>query len=175
MDINKVVQYRLFPEEHRKIPRKEHYKMVWVNNSNYFDYQDELEGVIQLLHAQLDWDGIPTFDNLIQRFEANSFCILFYYKDECIGWNWGNPNVTIDWTKTHTPLQKNECYLGGCFVSNLVDRPADAGICNYNMFFDEVIKSGYGPLYGYCDDWNRVAIRINLANGWKPHDFLLVT
>jgi len=173
MDLNKIVQMRLFKEEHRKLPKKSHYKLVYVDKNNYLSYEKELKQVIVYINEQLpDWEDSPHYLNIESRFWANSFCFLFYYNDKCIGWNWGNNNVCIDWINIYKTLEKGEVYLGGCFVTNVVDRPADAGVLNYNMFFDECIKLGNDVLYGYCDDWNRVALRINYSNGYKEYDFL---
>jgi len=173
MDISKILQFRLFKDEHKKLPKKSHYKLIYLDKSNYSLFLKDLELVISYIQTQLtDWKDAPTIEDVHSRFSSNSFCFLFYYNDNCIGWNWGNPHVTPDWINIHTELKKGEVYLGGCFVTNIIDRPADAGVMNYNMFFDECLKLGYNPMYGYCDDWNRVAIRINYSNGWKPYNFI---
>ena len=173
MDLNEIIQFRITSDDFIKLPKKEHYSIRYVDNSNYNQYITELQYVIELLHKQLDWHGIPTIEDCIKRFDSNSFCLLFYYNDKCIGWNWGNPNVTLDWINIQRKLNPAELYLGGCFVSKLENRPADAGWHNYNMFFDYCLTElGATKMYGYCDDWNKAAIRINLSNGWKYHNFL---
>ena len=172
MNKEEIVQLRLPAEEHRRIPRKDHYKLKWVTEENFLEYREDLETVIQLLHAQLEWDGIPNWDDLTQRFAAKSFCLLFYYNDKCIGWNWVNESLTYDWKTIVQPLEEGAFYLGGIFVSNLVDRPADAGLCDYNMTFAELFDAGYKVAYGYCDSWNRVALKVNYANGVKKFDFI---
>lgn len=173
MDITKIIQFRLFKQEHKKLPKKSHYNLIHIDSTNYLNYINDLNKVLSYIHKQLtDWTDAPTIDDIHKRFESNSFCFLFYYNGDCIGWNWGNPNVTPDWINIHTKLEKGEVYLGGCFVTNIIDRPSDAGVMNYNMFFDECLNLGYNPMYGYCDDWNRVAIRINYSNGWKQFKFI---
>lgn len=173
MDITKIIQFRLLKHEHKKLPKQSHYKLIYLDKNNYPSFLRELELVVHYIHKQLpDWKDAPNIEDIHNRFSSKSFCFLFYYRNNCIGWNWGNPNVTPDWINVHTKLKEGEVYLGGCFVTNIVDRPSDAGVMNYNMFFDECIKLGYNPMYGYCDDWNRVAIRINYSNGWQPYSFL---
>ena len=172
MNKEEIVQLRLLAEEHRRIPRRDHYDMKWVTEENFPEYREDLETVIQLLHAQLDWDGLPDWEDLTQRFAAKSFCLLFYYNTKCIGWNWINESLTYDWKTIVQPLEKGAFYGGGFFVSNLVDRPADAGLSNYNMVFAELFDAGYKVAYGYCDAWNRVALKVNYANGVKKFDFI---
>lgn len=173
MNLNEIVQFRLLRDEHIKLPKKSHYKLIYLDRDNYSNFLQDLELVISYIHNQLtDWIDAPTIEDVHKRFKSNSFCFLFYYKDNCIGWNWGNENFTPNWIDIHTKLKDGEVYLGGCFVTKLVDRPTDAGVMNYNMFFDECLKLGYNPMYGYCDNWNRVAIRINYSNGWKPYKFI---
>lgn len=167
------MQYKITKDQFVKIEHKEYYRLEYVDISNYQNYIKELKVVIDLLRKQLDWDGIPTLEQCYERFNAKSFCLLFYYKDDCIGWNWGNKNVTVDWINIDKELNNNELYLGGCFVSKLVERPADAGIQNYNMFFDYCLNIlNPDTMYGYCDDWNKAAIRINISNGWQNFEFL---
>jgi|TARA_B110000908_G_C9944013_1_gene309523 hypothetical protein len=173
MDTSKIIQFRLFKNEHKKLPPNSHYNLIYVDSENYLQYINELTLVTSYIHKQLtEWTDAPTMEQVHKRFSNNSFCFLFYYNDNCIGWNWANPHVTPDWINIHTKLKSDEVYLGGCFVTNLIDRPANAGIMNYNMFFDECLKLGYNPMYGYCDDWNRIAIQINYSNGWKTYNFI---
>ena len=173
MNLDDIIQVRLTREDFVKLPKKEHYSIAYVDKLNYKNYISEMETVIELLHKQLDWDGIPDVEKCIKRFNSDSFCILFYYNNKCIGWNWGNPNITFDWINIEKKLKSDELYLGGCFVSKLENRPADAGLYDYNMFFDYCLNTlGANKTYGYCDDWNKAAIRINLINGWKYHNFL---
>jgi hypothetical protein len=168
-----IIQYKITKEKFIKIEHKSHYKLKYVDLNNYLDYTEDFNIIIDLLHKQLKWDGIPTLEECYQRFNSNSFCLLFYYNEKCIGWNWGNPNVTINWIDIDKKLNNNELYLGGCFVSKLVERPADAGIQNYNMFFDYCLNIlNPNVMYGYCDNWNKAAIRINISNGWEQFNFL---
>jgi hypothetical protein len=171
--MNNILQYTITKNEFIKIEHKNCYQLKYVEINNHINYIENLKTIIELLHKQLKWDGIPTLEKCIKRFESGSFCLLFFYNDNCIGWNWGNKNVTIDWINIDKVLNENELYLGGCFVSKLIDRPADAGVQNYNMFFDYCLNVlNPNRMYGYCDNWNKAAIRINLSNGWKPINFL---
>jgi hypothetical protein len=173
MNFNKIVQLRLFKDKQKLLKWKDHYKVVYLDKENYTQYEKELKQVIIYIKHQLtDWIDSPTYDVVEKRFDAGCFCFLFYYKDKCIGWNWGHKHVVLDWINVHNELPDDECYLGGCFVTNLVDRPADAGIMDYNMFIKESFNLGYNCVYAYCDDWNRVALRINFSNGGEVYNFI---
>ena len=173
MDVNKLVQYRMVNGELNPHSPSSDYSVKYVDKHNYLTYLSDIKNVSDIITKQIpDWKEAPTVEVVIERFVSNSYTYLFYYKNNCIGWNWGNPNFTYNWIDVDYQLKSNETYLGGCFVTNLIDRPANAGIMNYNMFFDECLKLGYNPMYGYCDDWNRIAIQINYSNGWKTYNFI---
>jgi len=174
MNKNEIIQIRLLKEDFKPYPKKDHYKMVYVDIENYKDFENDLKRVVSLVHNDLpDWDDAPTYEIVLERFKSNSHSLLFYYNDECIGWNWGTPNVCFDYINLHQTLKENELYGGGCFVSKSVKRPADAGFYNYNMMFDYWINNtDYDTFYGYVDYWNKAAIRVNFQNGVKVFDYL---
>lgn len=168
------MQIRLLKDDFKQLPIKNHFKLIYVDKDNYLEKEKDLKKVINLINKDLpNWKDSPTYDSVVDRFNSASHSLLFYYNDECIGWNWGNDNVCFDWINNIQDLPQGELYGGGCFVSRSVDRPADAGLYNYNMIFDYWINQmGYHTIYGYVDSWNRVALRINFKNGLKIFDYL---
>ena len=170
------------PEDHQVILYRENYSqkfwnedysMVLVDLVNYKTYKNDLLKVLLLLNDQLpDWDQRPKeFDEIVKRFNSESKCLLFYYKGQCIGWNWFNEKVRFDWVTIDKDLPEDCIYAGGCYVSNKVDRPPDAGVINYNMWVKHCLDLGYNTIYGYCDSWNRNAVRVNVINGFVLEDW----
>ena len=51
MDINKIVQFRLLKSEFRKQDIPNSYKIVYLTKDNYTQYWDDINTVIELLHA----------------------------------------------------------------------------------------------------------------------------
>ena len=174
IDFTKIHQIRLLRKDYKKMNRYPHYKMMYADKNNFNNFTDDLKTVIDYIKTQLtDWNDAPDWNEVLERFNSNSHCLLFYYNNKIIGWNWGNTNVALDWKTNIQDLPPNEVYGGGCFVTNLVDRPADAGLINYNMIFEHWLDiMGYDVVYGYLDDWNRVARRVNFANGLTIYNFL---
>ena len=173
MDLKKVVQIRCRYKDFIKFPRSEDYSMLYVDKSNSMGLVKDLDQITYYINKELpDWDDAPTITDVFNRFKANSFCLLFYYKKQCIGWNWGNPNFTLDWINTYQELPKGHAYGGGCYVTKLVERPFSAGFINYNMYYEQMLIR-YKTCYGYCDDWNKVAIKLNFKMGCHLHDFIL--
>jgi len=174
LDSTSTTQIRLLKENYKQFPYKAHYDMKYVDISNIDKYSNDLKIVVDLINEEItDWDDIPNYETVLRRFEANSHCLLFYYNSNCIGWNWGNDNVCIDWQTNIQDLPVGELYGGGCYVSRNVDRPADAGLYNYNKIFDYWINEmGYHTIYGYIDNWNKPAFRVNYRNGLTPFDYL---
>jgi len=172
--MDNILQVRLLKHNFKSFPAKDHYKLEYVDLNNYNTYINELKTVIELLHEQLEWDGIPTLEKCIDRFKSNSSCLLFYYNNNCIGWNWINKSVAFNWIDITTQLQPNELYAGGCFVSKKIKRPADAGLYDYNMFFNYCLNNidGIDTIYGYCDIWNKAAIRVNYMCGWENFNWI---
>jgi len=177
MDINKLVQYRMVKGDLNLYSPSSDYKVKYVDKHNYINHLDDIKIVSKMIINQIpDWKEAPTVEMVIQRFIANSYTYLFYYKDKCIGWNWGNPNFTYNWVDIDYKLLPNETYLGGCFVSlNKKDRPNNAGYSMCYLFFKESLSQGFDAMYGVTDDWNRRASFLYYKLGWKTYDFLLAT
>jgi len=174
IDLSSTTQIRLLKEDYKRFPDKAHYSMKYADKTNVDKFSNDLKTVVDLINEELtDWDDVPNYETVLRRFEANSHCLLFYYNDECIGWNWGNDNVCFDWQTNIQDLPAGELYGGGCFVSRNVKRPADAGLYNYNKIFDYWINEmGYHTIYGYIDNWNKAAFRVNFQNGLTVYNYL---
>jgi len=174
IDLSSTTQIRLLKEDYKRFPDKAHYSMKYADIKNVDTFANDLKTVVDLINEELtDWDDVPNYETVLRRFEANSHCLLFYYNDECIGWNWGNNNVCFDWQTNIQDLPAGELYGGGCFVSRNVKRPADAGLYNYNKIFDYWINEmGYHTIYGYIDNWNKAAFRVNFQNGLTVYNYL---
>ena len=174
IDLSTTTQIRLLKEDYKRFPDKAHYSMKYADKSNVDKFTNDLKRVVDLINEELtDWDDVPNYETVLRRFEANSHCLLFYYNKDCIGWNWGNDNVCFDWQTNIQDLPPGELYGGGCFVSRNVKRPADAGLYNYNKIFDYWINEmGYHTVYGYIDNWNKAAFRVNFQNGLTVFNYL---
>ena len=175
LDPSTTTQIRLLKENYKRFPDKKHYSMKCADRNNVDKFSNDLKVVVDLINEEItDWADVPNYETVLRRFEANSHCLLFYYNEECIGWNWGNDNVCLDWQTNIQDLPSGELYGGGCFVSRNVDRPANAGLYNYNKIFDYWInKMGYHTIYGYIDNWNKPAFRVNFQNGLTVHNYLI--
>jgi hypothetical protein len=176
MNVNEIIQLRLSKNDFLILPTKEHYKVVYIDKVNYKEYVDDINIVISLIKTDIpNWDNSPNYKDVVERFESDSHCLLFYYNDNCIGWNWANENVCFDWVNKIQDLSDGELYVGGCFVSKSVDRPADAGRYNYNMICEYWFNNtNCTTIYGYVDTWNKPAIRINLQTGVKFINYLKI-
>jgi hypothetical protein len=176
VNLDKIIQVKLHKEDLKLLPKKEDYNVVFLDKKNYIHYTDEINTIIRYIKQDLpNWKESPDFNDIVKRFQANSHCILFYYKNKCIGWNWGNENVCFDWVNCSQTLSPGEIYCGGCFVTKSVERPADSGLYNYNMFCDYYLNHlSYNKLYGYIDSWNKPAIRVNLQTGVKFFNFIVL-
>lgn len=174
MVLNEIIQVRLVKEDFKKLPNKKHYRLIFLDKTNFINHETDLKKITQYIKKDIpNWLESPDYETVINRFNSDSHCLLFYYNNECIGWNWGNKNVCFDWINIHQKLQPNEIYWGGCFVTKSVDRPSDAGYYDYNMIFDYWINTmGMDKIYGYIDVWNKASIRVSLKNNVKFHDYL---
>lgn len=165
----KDIQLVVYRDSLRKYKQESHYRLVIVDKLNYTSYKSDLTKVVNLIKQQLtDWTTSPNYSDLITRFDINSICYLFYFKDECIGWNWTNKDFTADWVNIEQRFANNICYAGGSFVSNIITRPSNAGMSNYNLFFKTIFDTfpHIDTICGYCDWWNRPAIIVNYKNGF---------
>jgi tRNA (Thr-GGU) A37 N-methylase len=174
IDLEKIIQVKLTKNDFIRLPRKEHFNLIFLDNTNYTEYFTDLRKIIEYINNDLpNWERKPNYETVVRRFNSESHCLLFYYMDECVGWNWGNKNVTIDWINIYQTLNDKELYAGGCFVTKSVYRPNDAGLYNYNMICDYWLNNlKHESIFGYVDSWNKAAIRVNLQTGVKFHKFL---
>lgn len=174
MDKSKLVQYRMVEGDLINYKPSKEYRLSRVDLNNYEKYLGDLNRISNLITNQIpDWKDSPTMDVVVKRFKSNSYTYLFYYKDTCIGWNWGNPNFTYNWIDIDQELEDDETYLGGCFVNlNKKDRPNNAGYIMCYMFFEEEGRRGFKSMYGVTDDWNRRASLLYYRLGWKTYNFI---
>jgi len=175
MDYKKIVQLRLFRKDMKPIEFDDRYSNSFVTISNFEKNISNLEQVINFLHQDLVWDGIPTIEEVEERLTFGSVCMLWEFENKVVGWSWlNNECITIDWKTEYTPLkEKTEQYGGGAFLSKLNKAEASSGYKFYrygieNMFryFDKEI------LYLYADDWNRASYIICYKMGFEQYDFL---
>lgn len=175
MDYKKIVQLRLFRKDMKPIEFDDRYGNSFVTTSNFEKNISNLEQVINFLHQDLVWDGIPTIEEVEERLTFGSVCMLWEFENKVVGWSWlNNECITIDWKTEYTPLkEKTEQYGGGAFLSKLNKAEASSGYKFYrygieNMFryFDKEI------LYLYADDWNRASSIICYKMGFEQYDFL---
>lgn len=174
MVFDEIIELKLDKDNFVKLEPKDCYSLIYIDKTNYQQHINDINKIIGLIKIDIpDWKESPDLDNILERFESDSHCLLFYYNNECIGWNWGNNNVCFDWINIYQKLNNGELYAGGCFVSKSVDRPADAGRYNYNMICDYWLNNmEYTTIYGYVDKWNKPAIRVNLQTGVKFVNYL---
>jgi len=173
MDINNIVQFRLLKSEFKKISINDSYKLIHLTEANYDEYLSELLYVVELLHIDLEWDGIPNKDEIIKRFQNKSECFLWLYDDVVVGWTWFNSNITIDWINLYQQLNPNELYVGGAFLSRKSKTPPIAGFKFYNYsFYTWLTDLKYHTIYLYSDSWNRASAQLCYKCGFTQYNFL---
>lgn len=173
MDINKIVQFRLLKSEFRKQDIPNSYKITHLTKDNFCQYWDDILTVIDLLHKDLEWDGIPDGVEIIERFNNNSQLFLWYYNNQVVGWGWFNNSITLDWKNNIQSLQNDEVYVGGAFISKKVNLPPQAGWKFYSLCFDTWITDfKRNIIYLYSDDWNRASAIICYKCGFTKFNFI---
>ena len=173
MDINKIVQLRLFKHDFKKILHNSDYSIKYVDYTSYETYLDKLLYISKLMHKDFEWDGIPTESNLHNRFKNNSKCFIYYYNNEPVGWTWFHSHVSIDWISTYQNLNSNELYVGGAYVSKTCNLPAISGFMFYNIsFWEWLTKFNYNIIYLYSDSWNRASAQLCYKSGFTKYNFL---
>jgi len=173
MDVTKIVQFRLLKSEFKKDIISESYKILYLTKDNYTKYWDDIKVVIQLLHNDLEWDGIPDENQIEKRFKNNSELFLWYYNDKVVGWTWFNKYFTIDWETNLQSLGDNELYVGAAFISKKVNLPPEAGWKFYNQSFNKWLTDlKKEVIYLYSDDWNRASAQLCYRCGFTKFNFI---
>lgn len=173
MNINKINQFRLLKSEFRKQNIPNSYRIVYLTKDNYTQYWDDINTVIKLLHADLEWDGIPNTEQIVKRFDNNSELFLWYYENKIVGWTWFNKSFTIDWENIVHTLEDNELYVGAAFISKKVNLPPQAGWKFYNeSFYKWITDLKNDVIYLYSDDWNRASSILCYKSGFTKYNFI---
>jgi len=170
------------PEDHQLTLDRENYSQKFWNEDssirlvhveNYLLFKDDLKRVLSLLEEQLpDWDERPKdFNDIIKRFNSESKCFLFYYNNECIGWNWINEKVRFNWRTIDKDLPEGWIYAGGLYLSNKVDRPPYSAKTFQNIRSKYLFDNGYEKICVYCDSWNTNAVRMCTSNSFINEDW----
>lgn len=126
------------------------YKVFKENN------RDINSKIIQSIDKCLPlWDTRPTLDTLDKRFQAGSYVMYQYYKEELSGWFWLNTNFTHDWINTKEILP-NSIYVGGMYKMLDKELPTNTAL----DFGNYVMKYGadnYDQLYAMIENWNKAS------------------
>lgn len=172
IDFSTIKLFRLDKVDFKKIETENEYSLVYVDKNNYINYREELSFVTECIKDTLpDWNIELTPDQILERFNSDSHCLLFYYKSKCVGWNWGSPSVKFDWINEVKKLPEGFIYFGGCFVCKK-NTPPDAGLINFNYIFNYWLnQKNFETIVGYVDNWNRASIRVCLQNNLKIYDW----
>lgn len=175
MNYKKIVQLRLFRKDMKSIESDDRYNNSFVTISNFQENISKLEQVINFLHQDLVWDGIPTIEEVKERLTFGSVCMLWEFENKVVGWSWlNNECVTIDWKTEHTPLKENiEQYGGGAFLSKQRKPETTSGYKFYRYGIENMLKYfNKEILYLYADDWNRASSMICYKIGFKQYNFI---
>lgn len=170
---DKITEVRLYKPDFLPYISSHDYRVEYVSVENYQSYTDDFSKIIELMNSELDWDGIPTMNRVVERLKSNSNCLVCKYNDETIGWVWSNPNITLNWIDVYQTLPKNYIYGGGAFLTKTIIRPPDAGLAFYSLFFDfwlNTLNRDY--IVQYADDWNRASSILSFKCGFKRYKFL---
>jgi hypothetical protein len=172
VSLSEVKFVQLDRVDFKKINTNNEYRIVYVDKHNYLNYREELFSISQCIRKTLpNWDIDLAPKSIIQRFNSDSHCLLFYFNDKCIGWNWGNTSVKFDWINEIKKLPNGFVYFGGCFICKQ-STPPDAGLINFNYIFDYWLnKKNFDTIVGYIHNWNKASMRICLQNNLKIKDW----
>ena len=175
MDTSKIVQFRLLRENITSHTYDSRYWFDTINVESFEDNINSIKKVIKYHHQDLNWEGTPTEDIVLQRLKFGSQCHLWMYEDTCLGWHWTNTEcITLDWKSYFQPLKKNEIYIGGAFVSrdNKPERGKSAGIFYRQGFEYSFELTQSDTMYLYSDSWNRASAILCYRSGFTQFNFI---
>tara|TARA_B110000858_G_scaffold7870_1_gene8470 strand:- start:987 stop:1517 length:531 start_codon:yes stop_codon:yes gene_type:complete len=175
MNNAEYVQLRLFRNDMNHIEPDSRYTNSFITLSNFQENVSKLQKVIDFLHQDLVWDGIPTIDEVNERLVFGSVCMLWEFENKVVGWSWlNNECISIDWKSEHTTFKsKTEQYGGGAFLSKQNKPEPEAGYKFYRYGIENMFKYfNKETLYLYADDWNRASSILCYKIGFTKFNFL---
>lgn len=175
MDTEKITQLRVFRSDLTPIESDSRYKISFISIENYQDNISKLKQVITFLHQDLEWDGIPTIQEVKERLLFGSICSLWEFENNVVGWNWFNNDcITIDWKTKYSFLKQNtEQYGGGAFISKQNKPEPSSGYKFYRFSIGNMLEHfDKEILYLYADNWNRASSIICFKCGFTRYNFI---
>ena len=174
IQLSEISQFRLDINKMSKIKPDERYTFSFVYHNTFDNNINDLSKVIDFLHEDLVWDGIPTLDIVKQRLNFGSICMFWKYNNNVVGWSWlNNNNITTDWVTSHKPLNSNEQYGGGAFLHRKSKPEPLAGYKFYRLGIENMFESfDKSILYLYSDTWNRASSILCNRVGFNKYNFL---
>ena len=174
IDVSKIDEFRLHRNEMSLIEPDERYSFSFVDNTSFKNNKDSLVKVIKFLHEDLVWDGIPTIEQVKQRLDFGSICMLWKFENKVVGWSWLNNRViSFDWSSKHKELFPDEQYGGGAFLHRASSPEPKAGYKFYRFGIENMFKSyNKSVLYLYSDSWNRASSILSYRVGFKKYNFI---
>jgi len=174
MELDKIIQFSIKIKDFTKFDTNPNYTFIYVGLDNAVQYKSDILNIIEYHHNDLNWDGIPSYDTIIERLEFGSKLHLWVKNDKVIGWHWYNPNcVTLDWKTNFQNLNPNELYIGSSFLSSAHKGNPSPSYEFYRRGLENtMLIEGKDTLYLYVDNWNTASIKLCKKCGMKEFNFI---
>lgn len=174
MHLNEIIQFKIELKDYPYYIDNQTYTFQTITTENVDSFKSDILQIIEYHHMDLNWDGIPNYDIVIQRLEFGSKMDLWLKNNVAIGWHWYNTNcVTLDWKSEYNPLQSNEMYGGSAFLSSTQKSyPSPALQFYVKGIHKNLIDEDKNTMYLYIDYWNSKSIKLVKKIGMQEFNFI---
>lgn len=174
MDFSNITQFRLKIEDISKHTPNSKFSIQSINLDTVEHYKSDIELIIKYHHEDLIWDGIPSYDDILERLKFGSKLNIWLKNETPIGWNWYHTKyITLNWKTPFEELRENELYGGSAFLTTKARKFPSPALLFYTMGMKKMLsEENKDTLYLYVDNWNTASIKLCLKSGMKVYKFI---
>jgi len=172
-----MTQYKL-TEEWLPKPENQPFNIIDIDINNVYNYQNDIKWLINSFHKRYEWDGFPSWGEVIVRLETGkNFFFLCEYNKKIIGWVWfkkGEVDINKEHIKFYAKTNEQTAWGYNNFLvsSKLVDRPANAGFFWCNLHLRRLFDLGIKDILIDVESWQDVSLKMCDMNGMQKIDWI---
>jgi hypothetical protein len=172
-----MTQYKII-EEWLLIPNNQPFKVINIDINNVLKYQIDIKWLINSFNKRYDWDGFPTWEDVINRVQTgNNILFLCEYNQTIIGWVWfrkGEVDINKNYIKFYSKTNDTTVWgYNNFLVSNkIIQKPHNAGTLWCCLMFEKLFEMGITDILVDVESWQEPSLKMCEESGMKKINWI---
>ena len=172
-----MIQYKLM-KEWLVVPEKQPFIIINIDTTNVLKYQTDIRWLIDSFNKRYEWDGFPTWEDVINRIQTGTnLFFLCEYNEKIIGWVWfriGEIDINKDYIKFFVKTEEDTVWgYNNFLVSNkIVQKPDDAGTLWCCLMFKTLFEMGINKILVDVESWQDISIKMCEESGMRQDNWV---